>query len=150
RQFLSLIFFASIVGLAALGQHLVVVVGGLDLSVAPVISLCALVFANVARDSAYSMVFAGVVTILVSMGAGLLNGLAVTMLRITPLIATLGVAALATGAAYAYTGGVPARVPDVWNNLAVARPVAGLFSISTVIWIISCVLVSAGLRWTVL
>jgi ribose transport system permease protein len=151
RQSLNnLIFFGSMLGLVALGQHLVIVVGGLDLSVPATITLAGLVFADMASDSVEETALAVAAALLAALCVGLLNGLTVTVLRITPLIATLGVGAIARGTGFLVHGtGSPDAVPDFFNKLATSRPVFGVFSIAAVIWLISTLLVILIFRLTV-
>jgi ribose transport system permease protein len=88
---------ASILGILALGQFLVVLVGGFDLSVAAVMALASVVFASLAPTS---MVLATCAALGVGAGLGLLSGVAVTIGRVTPMIATLGVMGIARGLAF--------------------------------------------------
>ena len=107
----TLLYFTAILGFAALGQHLVIAVGGLDLSVGPAITLSSLLFAM--QAASHSIARAIAVAVLAAALVGLLNGLTVTLLRVTPLIATLGGGAVATGLAYTFNGqGAPASISD--------------------------------------
>ncbi|MDQ0935694.1 ABC transporter permease [Streptomyces turgidiscabies] len=93
----SLLHVASGLGLVAVGQTLVVVGGSLDLSVAYVVSLSTLVAAEtMAGDDARLLPAIGL-TLAVSAAIGLANGLLVTMARINPFIATVGVGLLLKG-----------------------------------------------------
>lgn len=150
RALNNLMFFAAILGLVAIGQHLVVVVGGIDLSVAPVMTLAALVFALVADDSAAGAAFGAGVAIAAAMVVGLCSGLAVTALRITPLIATLGVGAVARGVAfYVHGPASPSAVPSFFNQLATSRPIFGLFSATFLLWVLLTAAVTLILTRTV-
>lgn len=150
RALNNLLFFAAILGLVAMGQHLVVVVGGIDLSVAPVMTLTALVFALVADNSIGGALFGAAVAIAAALVVGLLNGISVTVLHITPLIATLGVGAIARGAAfYVHGPASPSAVPKVFNELATSRPIFGLLSATFVLWVVLVVLATLILRRTV-
>lgn len=88
---------ASILGILALGQFLVVLVGGFDLSVAAVMALASVVFASLAPTS---MALAAGAALGAGAGLGLLSGIAVTFGRVTPMIATLGVMGIARGLAF--------------------------------------------------
>ncbi|KXK60418.1 ABC transporter permease [Micromonospora rosaria] len=93
----SLLHVAAGLGFVAVGQTLVILGGSLDLSVAYVVSLSTLVAAETmaGRDSALLPAIG--LTLLVSAGIGLLNGLLVTAGRINAFIATLGVGLLLKG-----------------------------------------------------
>jgi ribose transport system permease protein len=114
---LSMLPFASVLALAATGQALVVQQRGLDLSVAGSISLAALVVTKVANQDDSKVL----VALLAVAGGGVLNGLAVTKLGITPIVATLGVNALMLGAVESYSGGFPTGAAAALNTLALGR-----------------------------
>src|SRR5215510_11997521 len=82
----NLLTQSSLLGILAIGQFMVVVAGGFDLSVAAVMALSSVLLAqNVALGFAPSALLA----ILAGAGCGLFNGLVITIGRVQPLIATL-------------------------------------------------------------
>jgi len=93
--------------LVAIGQTLVVLIGGIDLSVGAVLTLSLVLGAGIARG-ADAMV---PVAIVVCLGAGaligLVNGLLITRLRLPALISTLATATMVKGASWVYTNGAP-------------------------------------------
>ncbi|WP_055714384.1 ABC transporter permease [Streptomyces torulosus] len=93
----SLLHVAAGLGLVAVGQTLVVVGGSLDLSVAYVVSLSTLVAAEAMAGDDGALLPAIGLTLAVSAAIGLVNGLLVTMARINPFIATVGVGLLLKG-----------------------------------------------------
>jgi ribose transport system permease protein/L-arabinose transport system permease protein len=99
-----------IVGLLAIGETVVIVAGALDISVGSVASIGSVVSASVLAgvgtvgglmffptDNVFFAVLAG---ILAGMVAGVINGLIVTVLRVNPIIATLGTLAAFAGIAF--------------------------------------------------
>jgi ribose transport system permease protein len=102
----------SVVGIVALGQALVIIAGGIDLSVGSVIGLSAISAAML--SSLTGMPSLGLLgAILVGMAVGVTNGLLVTHLRINPFITTLGTLSVARGLALLVTNGNPQRF-DNW------------------------------------
>jgi ribose transport system permease protein len=102
----------SVVGIVALGQALVIIAGGIDLSVGSVIGLAAV--AGAMLSDATGEPLAGLFgAILVGTLVGLLNGVLVTRIRINPFITTLGTLSIARGAALLITNGNPQRF-DNW------------------------------------
>lgn len=87
-----------IVGLGAIGMTLVMVSGGIDLSVGSVIALSSVVTALLLRSgqSTWVGLLGGIAT---GMGVGALNGILVTRLSIVPFIVTLGTMGIARGVA---------------------------------------------------
>jgi ribose/xylose/arabinose/galactoside ABC-type transport system permease subunit len=100
-------------GLAALGQAMVVISGGIDLSVGSVISLLSSLAAGLyrAQPGLHPAVVA-LFLIVLGAAAGSLNGLIVVRLRVPPFMATLATMSLFQGAVLFYAprtiGGIPA------------------------------------------
>ncbi len=99
-----------IVGLLAIGETVVIVAGGLDISVGSIASIGSVMSASVLVGAgmfttitflpAGSVVIAVGMGIVVGMMAGIVNGLIVTVLRVNPIIATLGTLAAFAGLAF--------------------------------------------------
>jgi ribose transport system permease protein len=87
-----------IVGLGAIGMTLVIVGGGIDLSVGSVIALTSVVTAVLLR-AGYGPAAAAAAGVATGAGFGALNGVLVTRLRIVPFIVTLGTMGVARGLA---------------------------------------------------
>ncbi len=94
------------VGLLAVALTLVIVAGGIDLSVGSLMGLSAVVFGKLWRDRGLSVEAAAGLTLLMGASAGSMNGQLVTRLKIPPLIVTLGTFSLFRGLAEGATGGV--------------------------------------------
>jgi ribose transport system permease protein len=88
------------VGLVALGMTFVIIAGGFDLSAGSIMSLCAVIYTSASNHM--SLPLAALFVIGVGLFAGLINGVLVTRMRITPFIATLGTGSVYGGAAYIY------------------------------------------------
>ena len=97
---------ASVVSIVALGEALVIIARGLDLSVGSTLGLAAVISAYVARATGSEAL-----ALLAGLGSGGLvgavNGLLFTRLNINPFIATLGTLSVARGLALLITGGIP-------------------------------------------
>jgi ribose transport system permease protein len=101
----------SFIGIMAIGQVMVIVTGGIDLSVGSVFA-----FAGVTSAFAMAKMGLGVpvgllVGVVSGLAFGLLNGVFITRLKLPPFIATLGTLSIARGLSYALTGGFP--IPDL-------------------------------------
>ena len=105
----------AIVGVAALGMTMVVVSGGIDLSVGSVIALSTVVTALMLRDGNLPLLAAAGA---VSAGAvcGLMNGVLITALRVVPFIVTLGTMLLVRGAAKGLANESRLEAPITWLN----------------------------------
>ena len=140
--------FMTILAIAALGQMLVVMQAGIDLSTAGVIALCANVLVGVSVGDNHGLT----VGILVCLGlgalVGLVNGILVGIVRLNPLIVTLAVGqiVLAYSSKYARENTVSLRVPESLASWAAAKPLG----ISAVFWtgVAITVAVALVLRYT--
>jgi ribose transport system permease protein len=125
---------ASQLGLVAIGQTLVMLVAGLDLSLTGVIVMTSIVIAEVGAGENARIVPAA--TLALGLGAlvGLGNGLLVTKRNVPPFVATLGMLVLVNGALLAHTRGIPSgQVPD---GLAVLSQPLGPLPFSFLLWIL--------------
>jgi ribose transport system permease protein len=96
---------AAPIGIAAVGVTLVMILGGVDLSVGAVISFAAVLCAVQMAGSVDNIPLAVGVTLLASLGFGLVNGLLVAFNRVSPFILTLGTALAVYGLTQVYSGG---------------------------------------------
>src|SRR5471030_85507 len=94
------------IGLLALAMTPIILTDGIDLSVASLLSLCAILFGKFWRDAGMPIPLAAACTICVGALAGGLNATLITWLRLPPLIVTLGTFSLFRGLAEAITRGV--------------------------------------------
>jgi len=94
------------IGLLALAMTPIILTGGIDLSVASLLGLCAILFGKFWRDAGMPIPLAVACTIGVGALAGGLNATLISWLRLPPLIVTLGTFSLFRGLAEAITRGV--------------------------------------------
>jgi len=106
NAFTAILPFAAVLAIAAVGETLVIQQRGLDLSLPGTISICALAMAKT-QSVHHSVIVAVAVTFVIAVAIGTVNGLVITRLSITPLVATLAVNSLVVGGAYSYSHGSP-------------------------------------------
>lgn len=111
----GMLAFAGVLAIASVGQTLVIQQRGLDLSMPSTMSLAALLFAKLATDG-QSIAAAFAATLLGCLVIGLGNGLLVTRLSITPLIATLAMDALVLAAVWGISNGLPVAAPGALGD----------------------------------
>ncbi len=109
NQIIKLLTIAALLGFVAAGQNLVILGGreGIDLSVGAVISLGAVVAGNIMRGDNAMILPAILGAAFVGGGIGIVNGVGVTLMRIPPLVMTLGMLGVVQGALVAITRGIP-------------------------------------------
>lgn len=114
---------SSIIGVISLGMTVVILTGGIDLSVGSVLSLSVL-FAASASKSGLPAPVAWACALLAGAGLGWVNGFGVSRLRLPPFIVTLGMMGFARGLSFIYTGGAPITGFDALFRL----PGTGVFA----------------------
>jgi ribose/xylose/arabinose/galactoside ABC-type transport system permease subunit len=117
RNISNMLLQAAPLGIVVIGQVLVILVRGLDLSVASVMATAAVVATSFSgQDSDALAVFA--VAIAIGAATGLVNGLLITKRSVSPFLATLATLTLLQGMRFAYTQGAPSgNVPPIYRVL---------------------------------
>lgn len=151
QNLLNVLRSSSYLVILASGQMLVLIVGGFDLSQGAVVALTSVVSSLVMvglkaslGDDAGLIILVGVLAGLgCGAATGLVNGLCVALLRVSPFMVTLGTMSIATGLALLLTSGIPVYgMPTayvdgfgrgLWMNLPTAFYVA--FAIVAVVWV---------------
>ena len=119
RSVVAILVLASFVGIAAAGQTVVALLGGIDLAIPGVIALANIATAELTGQGwPFWITATGIIVVGALIGA--FNGLISKALSINPLIVTLGVSAIITGAILVWTGGQPTGYAPKWLNAFVA------------------------------
>jgi ribose transport system permease protein len=137
----------SLVAIMSIGMVMVIITGGIDLSVGSVLGLASLMTAiGFAQGLPTGVCVAG--GLLVGLLFGLFNGLLVTVIRLPPFIATLGSLSIGRGLMYIITHGVPLTpdTPDVFSILG--QGYVGVVPVPVVIMLVMTVVFSVIMRRT--
>lgn len=97
----------SVIGTAAVGMAILMISGGIDLSIGSQIAFSGLVVAIMLKQFNLPIPVAIVITLLTSILIGFVNSFLVTKIKIPPLIATLGMMSALRGLGYVITRGYP-------------------------------------------
>ncbi len=103
----SILIAAAPFALIALGQTLVILTGGIDLSVGSVMAASAMAAAWTAKNAGDNPMLPLVAAVVTGLLAGSINGLIVSRFEVPPFITTLGMLTLASGIAYVIGNGAP-------------------------------------------
>jgi len=106
-QVLNILQVAAFLGVLACGQTLALLIGGIDLSQAGMVTLVNIVSTSIMLGRDGNIAQAVLVSLAIAALVGLVNGVVIVALRVTPLIATLAMNSILFGAALVYTGGAP-------------------------------------------
>lgn len=139
-QALNILRLAVFLGVIAAGQTLVIISGseGIDLSAGSTVTLTAILTYVIVNGVNEKVLLALLVSLAVGALIGLLNGVGITFLKISPFVMTLGMAGVVTGAIIVIThGSVTGKVAPIMTRL-IARPLSPSFQIpnAIIIWIL--------------
>lgn len=129
-RFLTAATFGSVANriptltLAATGMTLVLIIGGIDLSVGSVLALAGAVLGVLVVDYQWPLAMGGLAAVLTGTTAGLFNGFISVRLRVPSFIVTLGTLEMARGLAYLTTNSQTKYLAGKVD--AMAQPIAGL------------------------
>ena len=98
----------SFIAIMSVGQSLVIITAGIDLSVGSILGLSGVVTA-VLMNSGFGIASSAIIGLIAGILCGLANGLLITKTKLPPFIATLGMMSIARGLAFALTGGETIR-----------------------------------------
>lgn len=150
-QILRLLIVAALLGIVAAGQNLVILGGreGIDLSVGGIVSLAAILAGNVMNGTDGGILPAILVCIVVGALFGLINGVGVTLLRIPPLVMTLGMLGVLQGLLVVIRNGIPSgRAAPGLSDFVVKPFLLGLPGIIW-LWLLIAIAMAFLLRRTV-
>lgn len=136
--------------IVAMGMFVVILTGGIDLSVGSVAAVAGVLVAGFMEK----MPFWGAVTatLVICLAVGCFNGLIVARLKIAPFIVTLGMMSFARGVAYWYTQAIPIS----WSTTAsadlmffIGSGTIGPVPVICIIWLVMILLTFLLMRFTV-
>jgi ribose transport system permease protein len=124
---------STALALVSLGQTLVIITGGIDLSVGSMVSLASVLLSGITNGDP-AMMWVALITILaVGVFVGLINAGASIYLGVHPLIVTLGMGAILQGLTLLYTQTPIGKMPKGFDELAYGRflglPIGAIFTI---------------------
>ncbi len=136
-----------VVAVIAVGMTMVIVTGGIDLSVGSLIALSAVVTTILIRNaggtdaSSGTMILASLAGIAMCGGIGLLSGAAITAFNLPPFIATLGVMQIASGIAFILSKGTSIyEIPESFTILGRGTSLGG---VPNAVWLMALIYIVA-------
>lgn len=137
---LNILRQASPLMLVALGQALVILIGGVDVSVGALISTTTVIGGSIMRDSDALILPTVLVVLGVGIAVGLFHALLIVRVGSDPLVTTIGTMLVLSGWNLIYTGGAPrSNVTDFFRQLSDGR-IAGVPVIVVVTVVITAAL----------
>ena len=144
RNFLNVLDQVTVLGVMAVGMTLVILIGGIDLSVGSVLALSGMVMGYLGNNLGWPFGVAIVAALIASALCGVTSGFMVTRLNMPAFIATLAMMSITRGVATIITDGEQiVSFPDWFSNLAIIRhfgfltvTVAVMIAIVVIAWIV--------------
>lgn len=139
-----------IVGTAALGMTLVIISGGIDLSVGSMVALTSVIAAALLKFWGWPPALAALGGVVAGVACGLMNGTLITMLRVVPFIVTLGMLLVLRGAALGVADNKTINPSPSWLDSLLAPSAGGGMLVSPGVWILAALAlgVASALRFT--
>jgi ribose transport system permease protein len=133
----SVVRQTAVINIMALGMTIIIVTGGIDLSVGAILAMGGLL-GTMAMEKGLSIPAGVLIGIATGCACGLANGLMITRLRIEPFIVTLGTLGIFRGLTLIISNGLPVhRIPQSFSYLGEGN----LLGVPFVLWIlVACAL----------
>jgi len=143
---LNVLRAAAVLGIVSIGQTMVILGGGIDLSVGGVMGTVAIFISEFTGGSDENVAIAIAACLLIGVVIGWINGLLITKRNIPPFVATLGMLIFVEGVRFAYTRGVISGRPAPF--VRVLASIIGPIPIPVVIMVALAVIVGVILKKT--
>ncbi len=151
RNLLNVLDQVTVLGIMAIGMTLVILIGGIDLSVGSILALGAMVlgYFTHADHLGLPMPVGMVAALIVGAVCGLASGLLVTVAKLPPFIATLAMMSVARGSANIITDGSQiVGFPGWFSDLSIVRHF-GFLSATVAVMVVLAVIFGAFLKYRV-
>lgn len=144
---LNIVRQAAPLGIVAMGQTIVLLVGGLDLSVGATMSMVNLVSASIMLGENRNILTAVVISLSLCLVIGLVNGYIISHFKMQPFLVTMAMQLIIEGGYYIYTKGIAkGSIADGFRFISEGW--IGILPIAGIIWIVLWVLLSFMLHKT--
>ena len=139
---------ASSLGIVALGQALVILCGGIDLSVGSMVTLTNVFAVSIMQGQNENFLQAVLICLLIGLVVGAINGFGVLYLGIAPFIMTLCSMSILQGVYLVYTGGSPSgSVSPLLKHIGNGH-IAGIIPYATLLWLVLALMLWYVLKFT--
>jgi ribose/xylose/arabinose/galactoside ABC-type transport system permease subunit len=134
-------------GLISLGMLVVILTGGIDLSVGSVVAFAAIVVSGMAQNQHLPLPLAIVIALIIGCLAGTFNGFMISRFKLQPFIVTLATLGAIRGLVYVYSE-TPITPQDPTFRSVFGTPILGPFTLSVLIMLVAFIVVAFFLNRT--
>ncbi|MDY5648603.1 MAG: ABC transporter permease [Lachnospiraceae bacterium] len=138
----------AFLGIACIGQTLVILTGGIDLSLRYTLVFANILCAQIISGQNSNTLKALIITILISALIGLINGAGIYFLKIPAMIMTLATGTAVYGLAYIYCDGAPKGKTSPVLAFVANQMIGKIFNGTTLIWIVLAAVIIIALKCT--
>lgn len=138
---------SSAIGVMAVGEMLVILVAGIDLSVASILAVSAMIGASLFSLHGIPWALGIFICLAVGVVMGLINGLISVYWRIQPFIVTLAMNFAGAGIALLVTNGTPVSGLPSWFTTIAKPSIFGFLSVQVILMIVAFVIAALWLRF---
>ncbi|HPQ94831.1 MAG TPA: ABC transporter permease [Thiolinea sp.] len=133
RNFLNILDQITVLGIMAVGMTLVILIGGIDLSVGSVMALAMMVLGYLNVEAGMPMIIAITGALLVAGLAGAISGFLITEFKVPAFIATLAMMSIARGLANMITDGSQIIGFPAWFNMSAIIRYGGFLTLTVAV-----------------
>ena len=126
----------AFLGIVSIGQTLVILTGGIDLSISYMLVLCNVISAQVINGKNSNTLKAFVLCVLISILVGAINAVGIHFLKIPAMIMTLAMGSALLGIAYIYCNGAPKGKSSEFLDFIANGKIGGVINGATLFWFI--------------
>ena len=134
RNFLNVMQQISILGILTMCMSLLMIAGGLDISIGNMAGLIAIIFARMLL-AGFNIFLCVIISLILGLFLGFINGIIIAKSKVTPLIITLGMNYVFLGIALIIGGGRPQTITGQFKFLGESK-IGGVVPVSIVIFFI--------------
>lgn len=134
--------------IVSVGQTLVLLIGGIDLSVASIAGITSMTVATLLTATHINHLLCLLIAVVMGFLLGTINGLLICKIRMTPFIVTLATGSVYSGIIYVITKGNP--IINIPGNIAVLGQghLFGFLPYPTIIMVVICIVLGIMLHYT--
>jgi ribose transport system permease protein len=131
----TLITLAAFTGIVAMGQTVVIVGGGIDLSVPWIMNSAAILVTALAHGQSWPLIWIVPLILLIGCAVGIINGIGIALLRVPPIVMTMSVNVITQGLLLIITRGFPPPLaPPALTFIAAGK--LGPVPVMLIVWVV--------------
>jgi ribose/xylose/arabinose/galactoside ABC-type transport system permease subunit len=148
RNFTNLMRQIVTNGLISLGMLVVILTGGIDLSVGPVVAFAAIVVSGMIQEQGLPILAAIPIALCVGVFVGAINGFMIARFKLQPFIVTLATLGTIRGFVYVYSE-TPITPQDTTFRTVLGTPILGPFTLSVLIMFVAFLVMAFFINRTI-